>query len=134
MASVLDFVGTDSRVGKSNNIWTSYYLFFMNAGEGAYIELSPDRVTFSGSTTFMGITEKIYVQVELLSNTRCNVIFKGASRNIPYRIQNNIFEARLSTDVLFSMSRYNTAETRIKLTVYSKDGEAAYITYHIQQI
>lgn len=134
MASLLDYVGTDSRVGRRNNIWTSNHLFFMNTGEGIYSELSPDRVTFSGNTTFMGITERIYLQVELLSNTKCNVIFKSTSRNIPYQTQNNIFVASLYSNVFLSMSRYNTIETQVRVTVYSEAGEVTDTTYHIQLV
>ncbi|MCX8129728.1 MAG: hypothetical protein N3I35_06475 [Clostridia bacterium] len=134
MANLLDYVGADSRVGQKNNIWALFLFFFYNAGEGTFSELSPSRITFSGNTTSLGRTEPFNLQVELLSNTRCNVIFQGAARNIPYRIQDNTFYADLSTDALFIMSRYNNSETFVSVSVLTGDGGATSTTYHIQPV
>jgi len=78
MANLLDYVGTNSRVGGKNNIWRSF-IFFYQVGEGTFSDLSPNRISFSGVLSTPFITENFNLQVELLSNTQCNVRFGNSN-------------------------------------------------------
>lgn len=134
MISLLDYVGTESRVGKKNNIW-SEFIFWFNSGEGSFTELSPNKISFSGSSTFLLKTTSFILQVELLSETRCNVRFLGDSFNsVPYSLDGDIFVANLPEFITLFITRYNRVETEITRTIVPPGGQYLSATWHIQPV
>lgn len=135
MISLLDYVGTGSRVGRKNIIWTKVIFFFSNAGEGFFSQLSPDRIIFSGYISSLPGVEALKLDIRLLNDRLCDVTFGAeTTRNAPYFTEDNTFVVDIPRGYTIRMSRYNVEETDLNLYTFGSIEPPVYGTYHFQPV